>query len=150
MELKDTVDMMLSNSYENRFRAEYYQTKIRYDKLVAMLRKWGKDELEFEPKCNYITLERQCKRMAQYLHILEVRAGREGIDLSTAEEDKCVYCTLLNRYDNPKLNEQIWVHAGDLVFATDFAEEFGFKSGYTYEIINCSYDSIFVTIIILN
>lgn len=33
MELKDTVDSMLSDSYIDRFKAEYYQTQIRYYKL---------------------------------------------------------------------------------------------------------------------
>lgn len=44
MELKDTIDLMLSEDYKDRFKAEYYQTKIRYDKLHKMLvkkRSWG-------------------------------------------------------------------------------------------------------------
>lgn len=37
MELKDTIEMMNSEDYKERFKAEYYQTKIRYDKLHSML-----------------------------------------------------------------------------------------------------------------
>ena len=33
MELKDTIEMMTSNDYKERFKAEYHQTKIRYEKL---------------------------------------------------------------------------------------------------------------------
>lgn len=33
MELKDTVQLMLSNDYEERFKAEYWQTKVRYERL---------------------------------------------------------------------------------------------------------------------
>lgn len=33
MELKDTIEMMTSEDYKERFKAEYYQTKIRYEKL---------------------------------------------------------------------------------------------------------------------
>ena len=33
MELKDTIEMMTSNDYKERFKAEYYQAKIRYEKL---------------------------------------------------------------------------------------------------------------------
>ena len=33
MELKDTVGMMSSSDYRDRFKAEYYQLKIRYEKL---------------------------------------------------------------------------------------------------------------------
>ena len=36
MELKDTIDLMQSDDYKERFKAEYYQAKIRYDKLDAM------------------------------------------------------------------------------------------------------------------
>ena len=32
MDFKETVDLMLSNDYKERFKAEYYQTKIRYIK----------------------------------------------------------------------------------------------------------------------
>ena len=37
MELKDTVEMMNSSDSKERFKAEYYQTKIRYEKLHSML-----------------------------------------------------------------------------------------------------------------
>ena len=33
MELKDTIEMMMSEDYKERFKAEYNQTKIRYEKL---------------------------------------------------------------------------------------------------------------------
>ena len=33
MELSDTFDLMTSTNYKERFKAEYLQTKIRYEKL---------------------------------------------------------------------------------------------------------------------
>ena len=33
MELKDTTHYMTSSNYKERFIAEYWQAKIRYDKL---------------------------------------------------------------------------------------------------------------------
>lgn len=36
MELKDTVELMLSEDYRDRMKAEYWKTKIRYDKLDRM------------------------------------------------------------------------------------------------------------------
>lgn len=36
MELKDTVELMLSDDYRDRMKAEYWKTKIRYDKLDRM------------------------------------------------------------------------------------------------------------------
>lgn len=41
MELRDTVEMMNSADYKERFKAEYYQTTIRYGKLKAMVDTWG-------------------------------------------------------------------------------------------------------------
>lgn len=40
-ELKDTIELMNSSDYKDRFKAEYYQLKIRYTKLHAMLVKLG-------------------------------------------------------------------------------------------------------------
>lgn len=40
MELRDTVEMMNNADYKERFKAEYYQTAIRYGKLKAMVDKW--------------------------------------------------------------------------------------------------------------
>lgn len=36
-ELKDTIELMESANYKDRFIAEYWQTKIRYDKLHRMI-----------------------------------------------------------------------------------------------------------------
>ena len=40
MELKDTAAMMLSEDYKERFRAEYGQLRLRYQKLKSMLDRW--------------------------------------------------------------------------------------------------------------
>ena len=45
MELKDTVEMMNSTDYKERFKAEYQQVVIRYKKLKNMLDKWDNDKL---------------------------------------------------------------------------------------------------------
>lgn len=37
MELIDTIQMMQSEDYKARFKAEYLQAKIRYDKLDEMM-----------------------------------------------------------------------------------------------------------------
>lgn len=85
MELKDTVELMNSEDYKSRFVAEYLQTKIRYDKLHAMLIKYQADTLDFKPKCSCEVLMRQKKAMGEYLNALEIRAEIEGIELSVAE-----------------------------------------------------------------
>lgn len=82
MELKDTVDLMNSDDYKERFKAEYFQTKIRYDNLSKMLTKWDAGTLDFTPTCTKFQLMQQKRHMSDYLHDLEVRAEVEGIDLS--------------------------------------------------------------------
>ena len=80
-ELKQTVELMNSSDYKERFKAEYYQLKIRYDKLHNMCEKWDKDELDFTPTCSRFTYARQLNAMAFYLKILEERAKIEEVEL---------------------------------------------------------------------
>lgn len=80
-ELKQTVELMNSSDYKDRFKAEYYQLKIRYDKLHNMCEKWDKNELDFTPICSRFTYARQLNAMAFYLQILEERAVDENIEL---------------------------------------------------------------------
>ena len=80
-ELKDTVAGMTSADYKERFKAEYYQLKIRYDKLHNMCEKWDKDELDFTPTCSRFTYARQLNAMSFYMKILEERAKTENIEL---------------------------------------------------------------------
>ena len=81
IELKDTIDMMTSADYKDRFRAEYYQTKIRHDKLRTMLIKHEAGTLGFEPTCPLSLLHEQYKHMGNYISCLEIRAEMEGIEL---------------------------------------------------------------------
>lgn len=90
--LKDTVTMMNSEDYKERFKAEYYQTKIRYERLEAF-----NNTIEAAERTNYCgspktvpmpthdcpheMLRHQQSTMGEYLHILEVRAVIEGIEL---------------------------------------------------------------------
>ena len=81
MELKDTIRMMESEDYKERFKAEYYQIVIRYKKLSSMLEKWDNGTLEFNPTCPRSTYNIQVKAMTDYIAILEARAVMEGIVL---------------------------------------------------------------------
>lgn len=49
--LCDTVELMNSADYRERFKAEYLQVVIRYKGLRNMLDKWDRGELEFKPTC---------------------------------------------------------------------------------------------------
>ena len=81
MELKDTTKLMESNDYKDRMKAEYWQTKIRYEKLYKMLVKSDAGTLSFEPM-DIIVLRDQLETMEHYLYTLEVRGEMEGVDLS--------------------------------------------------------------------
>ena len=81
MELKDTIEMMNSSDYKERFKAEYRQTKIRYDKLHKMCIKYEAGTLNFTPKCSLELLKEQKMYMGNYLRCLELRAEIEGVEL---------------------------------------------------------------------
>ena len=81
MNLKDTVEMMNSEDYKERFKAEYYQLLLRLDALTGMLIKWENNMLDFEPKCSKETLENQVIFMQGYMSILRLRVEIEGIEL---------------------------------------------------------------------
>lgn len=90
--LNETKTMMMSDDYKERFIAEYWQTKIRYEKLKAFCNKIeaakrtnynleGKRVEEPKHDCPDDLLREQQHIMGEYLHILEIRAVIEGIDL---------------------------------------------------------------------
>ena len=81
MELLDTVELMVNDDYKNRMKAEYFQTKIRYDKLHKMIVKYESNTLDFEPSCSLDLLKKQASAMGKYLYYLECRAEIEGIEL---------------------------------------------------------------------
>ena len=94
LELKDTVELMGSSDYRDSFVAEYIQLKIRYEKLKAFntrieaaRRTAGEDNGVDEPihDCPAGLLREQQAAMGEYLHLLEVRAVIEDIDLADAE-----------------------------------------------------------------
>ena len=81
MQLKDTVEMMNSEDFKERFKAEYYQLSLRLCSLTSMLIKWENNMLDFEPKCSKETLENQVIFMKGYMDILLLRSKIEGIEL---------------------------------------------------------------------
>lgn len=87
--LEDTVKLMTSKDYKDRFRAEFWQLKIRLEKLYDMCDKWDKGELDFTPTCSREVYDRQIYFMEFYLEILIERAVIEEVyfyDLPEEEE----------------------------------------------------------------
>lgn len=86
-EFEETVQMMLSEDYKARFAAEYRQTKIRYERLkkffnrieAAMTHPSKVDMPKHD--CDLELLREQQNIMGRYLHLLEIRAVIEHIEL---------------------------------------------------------------------
>lgn len=101
-DITNTVDLMASSDYSDRFLAEYWQTKIRYEKLKTLITKWEainrshiphdsgilnpywtdlQNTLGFTPSVPFEILAEQLHIMGEYLHLLEIRAVIEKIYL---------------------------------------------------------------------
>jgi len=80
--LNETVEMMNSKDYKERFEAEYFQLKGRMNGLSAMLKKYKEGTLTFKPSCSYDLLNAQFKAMDLYASFLEERAIVENIELN--------------------------------------------------------------------
>lgn len=76
MTLKETIPMMMSDNYNDRFKAEYFQLKIRAGKLQSLIQ--HDMDLANSPE---IILARQLNAMLDYLSTLALRAEFEGINL---------------------------------------------------------------------
>ena len=81
MNLLDTIPLMTSEDFRDRTKAEYYQLKIRHDRLSDMLEKYREGTLDFTPNCSYDLLHTQLVYMKEYMRILEERAVIENIEL---------------------------------------------------------------------
>lgn len=84
--LEDTAVFMLSDNYKDRFIGEYWQTKIRYERLkrfcdeIEAARVMGVSEPSHD--CPLELLRDQQAVMGRYLHDLEIRAIIEKVDLN--------------------------------------------------------------------
>lgn len=87
MKLQDTIKMMNSDDFKERFRAEYFQLQNRIEGLDKMLVDYRAGTLKFEPKCTIKMLDGQMRVMIMYRTHLEERAKIEGISLEEAIPD---------------------------------------------------------------
>ena len=85
--LKDTLPLMVSADYKDRFVAEYMQTKIRYNRLHKMIVRYEAGTLSFKPTCPLALLKEQAAAMGAYLYVLEKRAELEGIHFHVSVEE---------------------------------------------------------------
>lgn len=85
MELKETIKLMCSDDFKERFVAEYHQVKIRYEKLKNFCNKIEVEEMlgkeVTKHDCPLELLREQQKYMGLYLSVLEKRALIENVVL---------------------------------------------------------------------
>ena len=79
--LSETIELMTSENYDDRLKAEYEQLEIRIQGLAKMLVGYREGTLSFTPKCSYDMLNGQLRAMQMYSEYLQDRAETEGIDL---------------------------------------------------------------------
>lgn len=80
--LSDTIALMTSDDYKERFKAEYFQTKLRYEKLHDVIVGYENKALSFDLSCPIELLKAQYASMYNYIFFLEMRAKFEEIDLT--------------------------------------------------------------------
>ena len=81
MKLVDTIEMMSSPVYQERFKAEYMQWDIRIKALSNVIEKYNNGTLQFTPDCDIEILIEQLVHMRNYRNILKQRAIIENINL---------------------------------------------------------------------
>ncbi len=81
MKLVDTIEMMSSPVYQERFKAEYMQLDIRIKALSNVIEKYNNGTLHFTPDCDIEMLMEQLVYMRNYRNILKQRAIIENVNL---------------------------------------------------------------------
>lgn len=82
-QLNQTVDLMNSESYKERFIAEYAQIEIRTRRLERVIKSVEDNTCpkSFTPSCDIAILKSQLKTMTAYRATLAFRAAIEDIEL---------------------------------------------------------------------
>ena len=86
-ELKETVNLMESGDYKERFIAEYVQVKIRTLKLLKIVKNHLNGGEKFKLTCPIGLLINQLAAMGGYLDVLRDRAAIEEIELPEVNID---------------------------------------------------------------
>lgn len=86
-DLSQTVELMSSKDYKERFIAEYAQVEIRTKKLEKMIKSLEDKTCpkSFKPDCPICVLKSQLQYMNDYRAILIFRASIEEIELPEVE-----------------------------------------------------------------
>lgn len=80
MELKDTVNLMLSDDWRDRLKAEHLQLKIRFERLIGAINMADQGKGKYRSEEGRAILKSQRDSMANYMMILEWRMKDAGIE----------------------------------------------------------------------
>ena len=83
MDLKDTIELMNSSDCKDQLKAEYLQTRIRYNLLNKILVKLEAGTLETPPVCSRSVLMERRRYMSEYLRTLEIEAELAGVEFES-------------------------------------------------------------------
>ena len=68
------------DTWQERMKREYHETKEHYEKLHRAVTKYEAGTLNFTQKCSIDLLKQMKRHMGEYLHDLEIRAEIEGVN----------------------------------------------------------------------
>lgn len=87
MELKDTVNLMLSEDWRDRMKAEHMQAVIRCEKLTEFLSAAARGEKNPKSVDDKFHLTKQKVAMVDYIIALEHRMKNAGIEFKAYGEE---------------------------------------------------------------
>lgn len=87
MKLSETVELMNSNDWKDRIKAEYYQLEQRCNNLAKFIIAYKNNELSFKPSTPIEIFQGQLLNMLGYKSQLEYRCAIEDIDIFTKENE---------------------------------------------------------------
>lgn len=118
--LEETVALMNSADYKERFAGEYYWLETTYLKLKAITEKWDKGELNFTPTCPRTIYDRQLSCMLLYLVVLLERAELEQVKLDIDDEMGKIFVT--HEENQVIMSKQVRIDVDDIIRRVDNME----------------------------
>lgn len=85
MKLSDTIQGMQSEDWKERLKAEYYQTKIRYDGIDCTIAEF-EDGKRPELVESIELMKSQANAMANYLFCMKSRLALAGVEIVDTKE----------------------------------------------------------------
>lgn len=86
MKLKDTIELMTSTDWKERFKAEYLQCVIRLKKLIDYIHELEDGTKPMNYEGEKLLLGAQYGYMVSYIHALEDQSYCLGIELPKYED----------------------------------------------------------------